>query len=75
MEVDTDRYSAERLSSEGAPSEDSLSAEYLSVSTSNKKCIPPAKSKPRLIGFPPIELSHSGVEGSEFKAIMNSPSE
>ena len=58
-----------------APSEDNLSAEYLSVSTSSKKCIPPAKSKPRLIGFPPIELSHSGVEGSEFKAIMNSPSE
>ena len=58
-----------------APSEDNLSAEYLFVSTSSKKCIPPAKSKPRLIGFPPIELSLSGVEGSEFKAIINSPAD
>ena len=58
-----------------APSEESLSAEYLSVSTSNKKWIPPAKSRPKLIGLPPIELNQSGVDGSEFRAIINSPSE
>ena len=58
-----------------APSEESLSVEYLSVSTSNKKWIPPAKSSPKLIGFPPMLFNHSGVEGSEFRAIIKSPSE
>ena len=45
------------------------------MSTSSKKCIPPARSKPRFTGLPPIDLSHSGVDGSEFKAIIKSPSE
>ena len=58
-----------------AASEESRSSEYLSVSTSKRKCMPPAKSRPKLIGLAPRFCNHSGVDGSDVRAIIKSPPE
>ena len=57
-------------STNDAPSDESRSSEYRAVSTSRRKCIPPARSNPKFKGLAPISLSHLGVEGSLFKAII-----